>query len=122
MILAQAIENEDLNKIKIILENNPELVNLKIDVDLGSDDPRETFPLIYAFRTDNVNLEIIKYLLEHGADINSEETDDYDFVLSHLPSTPLEYALTTIYTNPTENNILAMVQTLVIGDIMVILQ
>jgi len=89
MILAQAIENEDLNKIKIILENNP---------------------------------EFIKYLLEHGADINSEETDDYDFVLSHLPSTPLEYALTTIYTNPTENNILAMVQTLVIGIIMVILQ
>ena len=32
MILAQAIENEDLNKIKIILENNPELVNLKFYV------------------------------------------------------------------------------------------
>ena len=108
MILAQAIENEDLNKIKIILENNPELVNLKIDVDLGSDDPRETFPLIYAFRTDNVNLEIIKYLLEHGADINSEETDtDGDFVALFI-STPLEYALVTIDANPTENNILAM--------------
>lgn len=62
--LAKAISANNIDKVKFILDKNPELVKESID------EPLYTPPLIYAIQKKHP--EIVKLLIERGADINHQ--------------------------------------------------
>ena len=61
-LLRESIYKNDLNEVKSIISENPELVNTKYDYDRGDS------PLAIATRESQV--EIVQFLIAHGADVN----------------------------------------------------
>jgi ankyrin repeat protein len=62
----EAAREADLNKVKDILEKNPQLINIK--------DKEGRTPLYWASR--GVHIEMIKLLIEKGADVNARDKNN----------------------------------------------
>lgn len=70
-----AIRHGDIETVKTLIENKPELVNCTAKQPPKKDDGQS--PLQVAIKTNN--FEIANYLLDNGADVNFIESDDsYD--------------------------------------------
>ncbi len=66
--LYRACKNNDINKVKKLLENNSKIQESRIDVNYMDPDDNIFTPLVAAYG--NENLEMMKLLLKHGADPN----------------------------------------------------
>ena len=87
-LLIEHIKNDDMENVKEIVEKNPEIIN---EVDEYS-----ISPLMYSVSTyHNPNIEMVKYLLEKGANVNHK---------NNAGVTPIHYAMG----NKTDNNIIKL--------------
>jgi len=66
--LFNAIENNEISKIR-------DVINRGLDVNI-LDDELEITPLIFLLQQENINIDIVNFLIENGADLNARDEED----------------------------------------------